>query len=97
MHRLNGVSGRDAYSVFANGEERLVDRKVAARRLAVVLSGSPESRVQGSIRTAMIKCQLAARHAQLHREVDDRFCEVSALLGRFPLPDGDISGVRSHE
>lgn len=82
MRVLNRLSAAEAFSVFANDVELLSDRKAAARRLAALLSSAPESRERGVIRTAVIKCGLAARYAQLHREVDDRFCEVSKLLGR---------------
>ncbi|CAM5367443.1 hypothetical protein SSTU70S_05703 [Stutzerimonas stutzeri] len=72
----------NAVSVFANEAEQLTDRKVAANALGLILAALPESEVQGPVRTARIKCELAAKHSQTHSEVSDHFCAVSDLLYR---------------
>lgn len=80
MSILCRVSTSADFSAFANDVERLPDRQAAAQRLAEALAKAPESQRQGAARTAMIKCELAARFSQTHREVDARFCEVSELI-----------------
>lgn len=76
----SGMSASQAFSVFANDEEYLPARKAAAKTLCASLASRPESQVQGPARTAMIKCELAARYGQYHKDVDGRFVEVSSLL-----------------
>lgn len=78
---LDRVDGRDSYSIFANEEgEKLSVRKAAAGNLQIALSKLPEASINGPIRTAMIKCELAAKHGKHHDDVSRLFCEVSELI-----------------
>lgn len=82
-----------AFSVFANESgETLGARMIAANELGLALADLPESSFQGPIRTAMIKCKLAAAHSQSHRDVTDYFCVVSALLSQ---AEGDTCTLES--
>lgn len=74
-----------AYSRFANDAERLQVRKAAANDLGLALKGLPDSQVRGPVRTALIKCELASRFGQSHREMDCRFSEVTDLLHQAQL------------
>ena len=82
MSILARAGGEAVFSVFANDVERLVDRQAAAKKLSLALGTLPESKVPGPIRTATIKCELASLHADTHSRMDDRFCEVSNLIGQ---------------
>ncbi len=79
MQQLDRAS-KAAFSVFANDVERLPVRMAAAKALSESLASIPDSKVQGPLRTAMIKCDLASRYCETHSQVDDRFCEVSELV-----------------
>ncbi|MBA1203635.1 hypothetical protein G7009_18090 [Pseudomonas capeferrum] len=70
----------DALSVFSNEVETLSYRKAAADSLGQALEELPASKVQGPLRTARIKCKLAANFGKTHAEVNDRYCEVFHLL-----------------
>lgn len=93
MERIQDRAGATAaFSVFANeGGETLAARMKAAKELELALAALPESNVQGPIRSAMLKCKLAATFGQSHRDVTDYFCEVSALLSQ---AEGD---TKAHE
>lgn len=80
MQPLDRIAGAEALSVFANDVERLQVRMEAAGHLGLVLARFAGSRGQGHLRTALIKCELAAKYSQSHRDVDERFYEVSRLL-----------------
>ncbi|MCE0755578.1 hypothetical protein LU689_26180 [Pseudomonas asiatica] len=72
--------GSDAVSVFSNEVEPLSARRGAAASLGKALEGLQESAVRGPVRTARIKCELAAQFGKSHGELSDRYCEVSELL-----------------
>ena len=71
---------QDAVSVFSNEVETLSYRKAAADSLGQAIEELPESKVQGLVRTARIKCKLAANFGKTHAEVTDRYCEIIQLL-----------------
>ncbi|OAS27580.1 hypothetical protein AYO08_21910 [Pseudomonas putida] len=72
--------GHDAVSVFSNEVEALSYRKAAADSLGQAIEELLESKVQGLVRTARIKCKLAANFGKSHADVTDRYCEVVHLL-----------------
>lgn len=72
--------GPEATSIFSNEVEALSDRKAAAGSLGQALEALPDSKVRGPVRTARIKCKLAAQYGKSHTDLTDRYCEVSELL-----------------
>lgn len=72
--------GHEAWSVFSNEVENLSYRKAAADSLGQALEELQVSESLGPVRTARIKCKLAARFGKSHAEVTDRYCEVIELL-----------------
>lgn len=72
--------GQDAVSIFSNEVEALPYRKAAADSLGQAIEDLPDSKGQGPVRTARIKCKLAASFGKSHAEVTDRYYEVVQLL-----------------
>jgi hypothetical protein len=77
---LSVIRNSNAYSIFANDSERVSRRRTAAGELMAALQALPEYEHKGPVRTAAIKCELAANNASTISDFDNRFCEVSELI-----------------